>query len=715
MLTNAFLDELKTAQDAGDEAAAAKVDADLATYASPSSTRSKPAHTSSGALAAAAAAAAVALSSSTAAAAAAEVPLSTSPPQPSSPPSGRSVAGDVPLSTSPRDELILISPRNTAEKALDPVSELVMTERNFVFDLELLIELFIKPIRGREILPARVAQEMFINVEYLVAFHRHLYQQLNEDSSPLGITRAFSPEMLVELEQLYTVYMGHYEKALELYYERRESAAQFRKFLKQCSEFNEKSINNLLVTPMQRVCKYELMLKSIIRWHRKSAKKSGVVDAQLVQHCRLLRIRIDELSAILQSVDRKRAAADRWETVCKLEQSLLVSEALAKVGRFLVLQSEFAMRVFDSVHGSSSDTVSYSLVLFNDLLLRTKLPRKGKRARVLDSVPLTQVYLIDTDDSNSTSTSTTTTTGAVTFYIVNSDPRGAFWELTCASKALRDEWLEKARAYVPNMSRFNEQWHLEPEETLLAADTCQWPQAYVSDCRLYVTSNHLCISWKMFGSSEREVIPLTCVKSVKRRSPKSAKDLDANQIEIVTDTWRQSYTFTALLNGDHTFRVLDGAIQFLRARSFLVSKQTTASNAAVKRDSPDDDADGISFRSFLMDDDSWTDLWASGSTLEIEEGKALVMAGKPTNALYLVLDGTMTIDDKNDTRVSVAKPGDLVGCFSFLDGRPSRFTARGGPNATRLQVLERQYLMQNLAPEQLASFFASLAHKLSYL
>jgi hypothetical protein len=626
-----------------------------------------------------------------------------------------------------------------------------MTERNFVFDLELLLELFVKPIRAREILPLRVAQDLFINIESLADFHRHLYKQLQADASPLGITRAFSPSMLAELEQLYTVYMGHYEKALELYYDRRDNAAQFRKFLKQCADFHEKSISNLLVTPMQRVCKYELMLKSIIRWHRKTAKAAGgTPDAQLVKHCRLLRIRIDELGAILQKVDRKRAAADRWETVCKLEQSLLVSEALAKIGRYFVAQADFSMRVFDSVHGSSTTDTPFTLLLFNDLLLRTKVARKAKKSRVLESLPLSQVYIIDSSadstvpvlvgsgggalggggsaSGSSNSNSGTSSGGGgggsgggnSTFYIVNADPRGAFWAVSSSNQAATDEWLQQARAFVPSNSRFCEQWHLGADETLLAADACQWPHAYITNCRIYVTSHHLCLSWKMFGSSEREIISLNSVTNVRRRSAKSSKDPDANQLEIHTNTWRQSYVLTSLLNIEHTFRTIDGARQYLHAQSFLLSKQITANSSSNNNNNtaPEDLTQSVAdstveFTPFLLDDNRWAELWASGSALEIEQGKAIIVCGKPNNSLFLVLDGSVTIEDASTTTTTVATVTQVVGSQSFLDGKPARLTVRGGATGVRLLVLDRQSLVQNLVPEQLAAFFATLAFKSS--
>merc|ERR1712137_323565 len=61
---------------------------------------------------------------------------------------------------------------NGDEKALDPVSELQLTERNFIADLGLLNETFIKPIRTNHILPDSTVDDMALNLDRLISLHR---------------------------------------------------------------------------------------------------------------------------------------------------------------------------------------------------------------------------------------------------------------------------------------------------------------------------------------------------------------------------------------------------------------------------------------------------------------------------------------------------------------------------------------------------------------
>ena len=61
----------------------------------------------------------------------------------------------------------------------------------------------------------------------------------------------------------------------------------------------DKSLNNLLVTPMQRVCKYELLLKNVIS----QEKKNENPDVSSIKT--LTRI-MKRLNAALQLIDKRR-------------------------------------------------------------------------------------------------------------------------------------------------------------------------------------------------------------------------------------------------------------------------------------------------------------------------------------------------------------------------------------------------------------------------
>jgi hypothetical protein len=78
---------------------------------------------------------------------------------------------------------------------------------------------------------ASSASDLFLNLERIYAFHTELHRRLSSDLSIRGIINAFSNEMINEIERVYTVYLGHYDHALSLFYQLRDESDKFRKFI----------------------------------------------------------------------------------------------------------------------------------------------------------------------------------------------------------------------------------------------------------------------------------------------------------------------------------------------------------------------------------------------------------------------------------------------------------------------------------------------------
>ena len=73
--------------------------------------------------------------------------------------------------------------------------------------------------------------DLFLNIDRIYAFHSELLRRLSADLSIRGIAHAFSLEMIYEIERIYTVYLGHYDHALSLFYQLRDESDKFRKFI----------------------------------------------------------------------------------------------------------------------------------------------------------------------------------------------------------------------------------------------------------------------------------------------------------------------------------------------------------------------------------------------------------------------------------------------------------------------------------------------------
>jgi len=582
---------------------------------------------------------------------------------------------------------------NGDEKALDPVSELQLTERNFIADLGLLNETFIKPIRTNHILPDSTVDDMALNLDRLISLHRDFYKSFLSDSSLKGISDTFSDEAISELERLYTVYMGHYETALALFYEKRDTVAQFRKYLKQREEtMSDKSVPNLLVTPVQRVCKYEMMLASINKTIMKTADPT---DTALAEHSRQLLTKIDKLNVALQNVDARRSAADNWDKISQLESNLLLSEPLSKEGRIILLDSDVLMKDEEGEH-------TLKLVLFNDQLIRTRIPKKSKKARLLNTVPLNHIQIINITQQEGLhyNKGTDHTGERYSFYIITDDPRVSIWTVHFSTEELKKEWVSALEHRTLQFERFCEDWNIpyKKNERLLAADGGSWPQEYVKQCRLFITPQYLCILWKMFGCEERETVPIHMVTNVQQVTFGKEKAL-----KVSVSGWKQDYTFMHLGNIEHTELVLSKVVQSYKEKEqspvcSSPSLRRPKASAVVQRN----------LNSFLLSPIEWKAVWANSVEETFSEGDTITPPTKDP-ALYLLVSGTVVRNTSPPTVFN--QSGQLFNVASFLepDRPPVDIVASVGP--VIVHALYRADLMA-MDVHQVMKFFASLSHKL---
>lgn len=117
----------------------------------------------------------------------------------------------------------------------------------------------------------------------------------------------------------------------------------------------------------------------------------------------------------------------------------------------------------------------------------------------------------------------------------------------------------------------------------------------------------------------------------------------------------------------------------------------------------------------LSDEDvEW--MLASGSRQQLAPGTVLIWEGQPINALYIVLEGTLSVvlsllDGKEVNR---AGPGDILGELSFVDARPPSATVRAVDTAIVFGI-DRKQLDSKLEHDPLfaARFYRALAIFLS--
>eukprot|EP00808_Paulinella_micropora_P025740 g49544.t1 len=182
--------------------------------------------------------------------------------------------------------------RQRANKRRQIFQEIVSSEKRYVDGLSVVVEVYMKPLQKKRILSAAVVKDIFSVVENLYLFHSDFHATLKatalEYSDQAEISKLF--ERMYPFLKMYSDYINNYDKACRLIAEKTETNKKFRQFLElpvsveetkqwerlpddpSLSEFTPRreykrfgTLQDLLITPIQRPPRYALLLDELYR------------------------------------------------------------------------------------------------------------------------------------------------------------------------------------------------------------------------------------------------------------------------------------------------------------------------------------------------------------------------------------------------------------------------------------------------------------------
>ncbi|KAL1917562.1 uncharacterized protein VTP21DRAFT_3955 [Calcarisporiella thermophila] len=187
------------------------------------------------------------------------------------------------------------------------VNELRTTELKYVQDLEIL-QNYMNQLQAQQVVSADTIHHLFANLNALVDFQRRFLMALEANADKPPAEQRFG-ELFVRMEDAFSVYEPYctnYSSALDL-------AVQETPNLMKLSELVEPTyeLPSLLIKPVQRVCKYSLLMAELNKYTDKSHP--------------YFQEQTDGLNAIKRVVDKVN------ETKRKQENALMVEELKTRV------------------------------------------------------------------------------------------------------------------------------------------------------------------------------------------------------------------------------------------------------------------------------------------------------------------------------------------------------------------------------------------------
>lgn len=146
------------------------------------------------------------------------------------------------------------------------LQELVETERDYVRDLDLLCTLYVRPLGDGEMISEADHAQLFANVEQVRILNRSLLERLSAAQS-VGEVGAMFLSMSDYLKS-YSAYCCNQNRALDTLTRLKEKNREFASFADYClarPEARGLPLAAFLVKPMQRICKYPLLLRELVK------------------------------------------------------------------------------------------------------------------------------------------------------------------------------------------------------------------------------------------------------------------------------------------------------------------------------------------------------------------------------------------------------------------------------------------------------------------
>ncbi|CAD5121071.1 DgyrCDS9608 [Dimorphilus gyrociliatus] len=150
----------------------------------------------------------------------------------------------------------------TLNKRQKVIKEVFDTEETYLFHLKLIVKNFQSPLKKLKLVPEYVISEIFQNIDQIISLNKELMELLSQHSMGEAFLR------VSQFFKFYSLYANNHEYALAtlLNWEQKcPDLSAFRRTQEGLPEMNGLKLNALLITPVQRVPRYKLLLTELLK------------------------------------------------------------------------------------------------------------------------------------------------------------------------------------------------------------------------------------------------------------------------------------------------------------------------------------------------------------------------------------------------------------------------------------------------------------------
>lgn len=278
---------------------------------------------------------------------------------------------------------------------------------------------------------------IFSNVEVFIHFNKEMLLRLEKivEDTPPGQDEVigFVFTQLADYFKMYKVYCANQGTSLSTVETMSKKNAQFKKILDVChsdARCRGLFLQSFLIKPIQRVCKYPLLIRELIRYTPESHPDWEPLQAAF-----------SKINSVVSDINEAQRQAEGLQRILDLQSLIDGVDSLVAPGRNYVKEGELTQ--YKSAKSKSGE--KRHVFFFTDLILLT-LRRGEKRFEHKLSVDLDSCKLVVLADSSYIKNSFELSTG-------DSHPKGKKCILSGETPDESNQWIKEIRGLIKSYQK----------------------------------------------------------------------------------------------------------------------------------------------------------------------------------------------------------------------------------------------------------------------
>lgn len=243
------------------------------------------------------------------------------------------------------------------------------SEKRYIEQLEVLQKFFIKPLQERNILDVKSHTALFGQIDMIYNLNKELLHELKSDLN--SVAKAFLK--LAPFFKLYSVYAFDFKNALLRLQELTTKNQQFKRFLDETETRPEvqMKLNSLLITPIQRIPRYKLLLAQVLLYTSPSQSDFKILSDS-----------VKEIENTVQHINSVIEDQEHTQSLINLQNSLHhhCRISIVKPSRRIIKEG-----ILEKVSSHSNNKQKFYCVLMSDIFMYCRVVKKRPKNAVVEN------------------------------------------------------------------------------------------------------------------------------------------------------------------------------------------------------------------------------------------------------------------------------------------------------------------------------------------